>query len=114
MPASAVTVKVKYWEPLYRFAVLTRYMELRPCGPSTFDSCRILREGVTILAAQLHKFTSRRKTMPARNPREVFLMLLSNVRNRTERAADIYPEIGKHAEEPEIKEAIEARAFASN
>ena len=52
--------------------------------------------------------------MPARNPREVFLMLLSNVRNRTERAADIYPEIGKHAEEPEIKEAIEARAFASN
>jgi ferritin-like metal-binding protein YciE len=52
--------------------------------------------------------------MPARNPREVFLMLLSNVRNRTERAADIYQEIGKHAEEPEIKEAIEARAFASN
>jgi ferritin-like metal-binding protein YciE len=52
--------------------------------------------------------------MPARDPREVFLMLLSNVRNRTERAADIYREIGKHAEEPEITEAIEARAFASN
>ena len=52
--------------------------------------------------------------MPARNPREVFLMLLSNVRNRSERAADIYQEISKHAEEPEIKEAIEARAFASN
>jgi ferritin-like metal-binding protein YciE len=52
--------------------------------------------------------------MPARTPREVFLMLLSNVRNRTERAADIYQEIGKHSDEPEIKEAIEARAFASN
>jgi len=43
--------------------------------------------------------------MPARNPREVFLMLLSNVRNQ---------EIRKHAEDAEIKEALEARAFASN
>ena len=51
--------------------------------------------------------------MPARTPKEVFLMLLSNVRNRTERQADIYQEFGKHAEEPEIKEAIEARAFVS-
>ena len=51
--------------------------------------------------------------MPVRTPKEVFLMLLSNVRNRTERQSNIYQEIGKHAEEPEIKEAIEARAFAS-
>ena len=51
--------------------------------------------------------------MPARTPKEVFLMLLSNVRNRTERQADIYQEIGKHAEEPEIREAVEARAFVS-
>src|SRR5262252_2596016 len=51
--------------------------------------------------------------MPARNPREVFLMLLSNVRNRTERQAEIYQEISKHAEEPEVKEAIEGRAFVS-
>jgi ferritin-like metal-binding protein YciE len=51
--------------------------------------------------------------MPVRTPKEVFLMLLSNVRNRTERQSTIYQEIGKHAEEPEIKEAIEARAFAS-
>src|SRR5215475_9081889 len=55
----------------------------------------------------------RRHTMPARNPREVFLMLLSNVRNRTERQGEIYQEIGKHAEEPEVKEAIEGRAFVS-
>ena len=51
--------------------------------------------------------------MPARNPKEVFLMLLSNVRNRTDRQSEIYQEIGKHAEEPEIKEAIEGRAFVS-
>ena len=52
--------------------------------------------------------------MPARNPREVFLMLLSNVRNNTERATNAYQEIRKHAEDAEIKEALEARAFASN
>ena len=52
--------------------------------------------------------------MPARNPREVFLMLLSNVRNNTERATNAYQEFGKHAEDAEIKEALEARAFASN
>jgi ferritin-like metal-binding protein YciE len=51
--------------------------------------------------------------MPARNPKDVFLMLLSNVRNRTERQSEIYQEIGKHAEEPEIREAIEARTFVS-
>jgi ferritin-like metal-binding protein YciE len=51
--------------------------------------------------------------MPARNPKDVFLMLLSNVRNRTERQSEIYQEIGKHAEESEIKEAIEARTFVS-
>jgi ferritin-like metal-binding protein YciE len=52
-------------------------------------------------------------TVPARTPKEVFLTLLSNVRNRTERQSEVYQEIGKHAEEPEIKEAIEARAFVS-
>jgi len=51
--------------------------------------------------------------MPARTPKEVFLLLLSNARNRTERQADIYKEIAKHAEEPENKEAIEGRAFVS-
>ena len=51
--------------------------------------------------------------MPARTPKEVFLMLLSNARNRTERQSDVYQEMAKHAEEPEIKEAIEGRAFVS-
>jgi ferritin-like metal-binding protein YciE len=51
--------------------------------------------------------------MAAKTPKEVFLMLLSNVRNRAERQSEIYQEIGKHAEEPEIKEAIEARTFVS-
>jgi ferritin-like metal-binding protein YciE len=51
--------------------------------------------------------------MPARTPKEVFLMLLGNVRNNTEKATNVYQEIGKHAEDPDVKEAIEARALIS-
>src|SRR5271157_4805289 len=51
--------------------------------------------------------------MTPKTPKEVFLMLLSNVRNNTERATKIYEEIGKFAEEPEVKEVLEARSFAS-
>lgn len=52
--------------------------------------------------------------MPVKNPKELFVLLLSNVRNNTEKATKVYEEIGRLAEEPEIKEALEARAFASN
>jgi ferritin-like metal-binding protein YciE len=51
--------------------------------------------------------------MPAKDPREVFLTLLSDVRQNTERAAKIYKEIGQIAQDPQIKEALEARAFIS-
>ena len=49
--------------------------------------------------------------MPPRDPKEVFLMLLSHVRQGTERGAKLYEEIGEIAKDPEVKEAIEARAF---
>ena len=51
--------------------------------------------------------------MPAKDPKEVFLMLLSDVRQNTERAAKIYQELGQVAQDPQIKEALEARAFVS-
>ena len=51
--------------------------------------------------------------MPANSPKEVFLTLLSDVRQSTERAAKIYREIGQMAQDPEIKDAVEARAFIS-
>jgi len=51
--------------------------------------------------------------MPTKTPREVFLLLLSDVRRNTERAAKIYHELGQMAQEPEIKEALDARAFVS-
>ena len=51
--------------------------------------------------------------MPAKDPKEVFLMLLSHVRQGTEKSAKFYDEIGDVAKDPQIKEAIEARAFVS-
>jgi len=51
--------------------------------------------------------------MPAKSPKEMFVMVLSDVRQSTERAAKIYQEIGQIAQDPEVKEALEARAFIS-
>jgi hypothetical protein len=51
--------------------------------------------------------------MPARNPKDTFLMLLSHVREGTERANKIYDELGQVALDRQIKEALEARAFVS-
>jgi ferritin-like metal-binding protein YciE len=52
--------------------------------------------------------------MPAKTPKEVFLMLLSNARQNTERAANIYREISQVAENPDMREALESRAFIAN
>jgi len=52
--------------------------------------------------------------MAARTPKEVFLMLLSDARRNTERSAEWYREISNAAENPDIKEALEARAFIAD
>jgi ferritin-like metal-binding protein YciE len=51
--------------------------------------------------------------MAVNSPQEMFVLLLSDVRRKTERSVDFYQEASKIAEEPEIKEAIEARAFVA-
>lgn len=51
--------------------------------------------------------------MPVNNPKEVFVMLLSDARQNTERASRIYSEISQVIQDPDIKEALEARAFVS-
>ncbi len=51
--------------------------------------------------------------MTVRNPRELFVMLLSNVRHGAEHATKIYQEMSEIAENPEVKEALHARAFVS-
>ena len=49
--------------------------------------------------------------MEVNNPAEVFVLLLSDVRRKTERSIEFFTEVKKFAEEPEIKDALEARAF---
>ena len=49
--------------------------------------------------------------MQVNNPTEVFVLLLSDVRRKTERSIEFFTELKKFAEEPEIKDALEARAF---
>jgi ferritin-like metal-binding protein YciE len=51
--------------------------------------------------------------MPIKNPKELFVSMLSQVRRGTERSAAIYKELGELAHNPEIQEALEARAFVS-
>jgi ferritin-like metal-binding protein YciE len=51
--------------------------------------------------------------MPVNNPKELFVQLLSGLRQGTERSTKIYQEISKFAEDPDVKEALEARAFVS-
>ena len=51
--------------------------------------------------------------MPVKDPKELFVTLLSDVRQNTERSAKIYQEISQAAQDPEIKEALESRAWIS-
>jgi ferritin-like metal-binding protein YciE len=51
--------------------------------------------------------------MPVNNPTEVFLLLLSDVRRKTERSTEFFKALNEFADEPEIKEALEARAFVA-
>ena len=51
--------------------------------------------------------------MPVNNPKELFVQLLSGLRQGTEQSANVYQEISKLAEDPDVKEALEARAFVS-
>jgi ferritin-like metal-binding protein YciE len=51
--------------------------------------------------------------MPIKTPKELFVMILTDVRQGAEKAEKIYQEIGQLAQDPQIKEALEARAFVS-
>lgn len=51
--------------------------------------------------------------MPAKKPKEMFVAVLSDLRQGAERSAKIYEELGKAAEDPKIKEALDARELIS-
>jgi ferritin-like metal-binding protein YciE len=52
--------------------------------------------------------------MSVRTPKELFVLMLSDLRHGAERSQKIYEELGKAAQEPEIKEALDAREFISS
>src|ERR1700740_965132 len=51
--------------------------------------------------------------MTVKNPKELFVMLLSDARQSTERSTKFYQEISQAAQDPDIKEALESRAWIS-
>jgi ferritin-like metal-binding protein YciE len=51
--------------------------------------------------------------MATKSPKEVFLLLLSEARQNTERATKVFQEINQLVEDPDIREAIDARVFVS-
>lgn len=52
--------------------------------------------------------------MPVKNPKELFVLMLSDLRQGTERTTKMFDELSHVAQDPDIKEALEARVFVSN
>lgn len=52
-------------------------------------------------------------SMTIKNQEALFVQLLTNVKQGTERTTKIFQEFAQIAEDPDIKEALEARAFIS-
>jgi len=51
--------------------------------------------------------------MPVRNPRELFLRILSHARYGTERSVALYKDLSDIVQNPEIQQALAARAFVA-
>ena len=51
--------------------------------------------------------------MAEKNPKDIFVRLLSDIRQGTERTSKVFHEINQAAQNPEIKQALEARVFIS-
>lgn len=51
--------------------------------------------------------------MPVKEPKDLFVQLLSDLRQGTERTTKIFQEMTQFAQDPDIKEALEARVFIS-
>jgi ferritin-like metal-binding protein YciE len=53
-------------------------------------------------------------TMPVNNPKEVFVLMLSNVRQGAERTSKFFQELSQVAQDPDIKEVLEARVYVND
>jgi len=49
--------------------------------------------------------------MPVKNQKELFVLLLTNLRNGVQRETAIYQELGQLVQDQDIKEALDARVF---
>jgi ferritin-like metal-binding protein YciE len=52
--------------------------------------------------------------MPIKSPKEMFILMLSDLRQGTERTTSFFHDISQVAQDPDIKEALEARIFVSH
>lgn len=51
--------------------------------------------------------------MPIKNSKQVFLLLLSDLRRGTEKTTSVFQNLAQLAEDPDIKQALEVRTFVS-
>ncbi len=51
--------------------------------------------------------------MPFNNPKQIFVLMLSDLRQGTEKTTSIFQNLAQLAEDPDIKQALEARIFVS-
>ncbi len=52
--------------------------------------------------------------MPANTPKEVFVLMLSNVRQGAERTSKFFQELSQSAQDPDIKEVLQARVYVND
>ena len=52
--------------------------------------------------------------MPIKDPKELFVLMLSDLRHGAERSTKIFEELSQLAQDPDIKEALQARVFVSD
>jgi ferritin-like metal-binding protein YciE len=58
-------------------------------------------------------YRKEKSVMPIKNPKELFVMLLSNVREGNEHTTKIYQELIPMVKDADVKEALEARVFVT-
>ena len=51
--------------------------------------------------------------MPIKNPKQIFVVMLSDLRQSTEKTKSIFQNLAQLAEDTDIKQALEARTFVS-
>ena len=78
-------------------------------GGRPLAGCQMLRAAVGQKTLEKEKMF-----VSVKNSKELFVLLLSDLRQGAERTTELFREIGQAAQNPDVKEALEARVFVSN